>query len=122
MDGSIKAKDNIQVFRHGDLLLLPNQKNFPVTIPRGVKKATTTILMRGSGGHDHSVKNCDVYFVKEDIFVFGYLAARTGAKIYHVEHGDTQVGSVKEATLPKGVYQLRKQHQDTPEGMKPVQD
>lgn len=97
--------------RQGDLALVRVTK-----LPKGLKKTKTNLLMKGSHNNDHTAINCDVYFVNEDTFVFGYLRAKKGAKIFHVEH------SPKGAKLPVGIYQMRKQHQDTHQGLMPILD
>ena len=78
--------------------------------------------MTGSSNNPHIVKNCDIYFKKESDFVFGYLRARKGAKLYHAEHGSKKVGGLMEAKLKVGNYQLRVQNEATHEGLKIVED
>ncbi len=100
-----------KAFRHGDLVLLPIK-----VLPKGLVKADTNVLMTGSGGNDHTVKNCVVYFKKEDDFIFGYLVARKGARLCHKDHSPN--GTI----LPIGNYQLRKQQEFTNGRMRPVID
>lgn len=103
--------------RHGDLALVPIK-----SLPEGLKKAKTNIIMTGSHNNDHKAINCDIYFKDIDQFVFGYLVAKKGAKLLHPDHGDKKDKGLKEAKLPVGVYELRKQHQETHTGMVPVID
>ncbi len=106
-----------KAFRHGDLVLMPIK-----ALPEGLEKTNTNVLMTGSGGNDHTAKNCDVYFKKEDDFVFGYLIAKKGAALYHREHGEKRVGGLMEVILPQGIYQLRRQVEFTHGSMRPVVD
>lgn len=103
--------------RHGDLLL------YAVTsLPTGLTKAKTSVIMTGSGGNDHIAVNCDIYFKGVDQFIFGYLKAKKGAVLRHLEHGKNKVNGMMEAKLKVGVYEMRKQHSETHEGMKPIID
>jgi hypothetical protein len=43
-------------------------------------------------------------------------------KLYHPEHGDKKVENLKEAKLPDGKYQIRRQVEKTHEGLRPVID
>lgn len=107
----------IKAVRHGEILLVPVK-----SLPRGLKKATTNVIMNGSGGHDHTVSNADLYFKKDGDYIFGYLRAKRGAKLYHKEHGLKKVNGLMEAPLKAGYYQLRQQVEKTNEGLRPVQD
>lgn len=107
----------IKGYRHGDLALLPIK-----SLPKGLKKTDTDIIMTGSHGNDHKVLNGEIYFKDENRFVFGYLKAKKGAKLLHKDHGDKKVGSLKECSIPEGNYQLRRQFEDTHSGMKVVVD
>ena len=107
----------MKAYRHGDLALI-EVKN----LPEGLKKTNTKVLMTGSHGNDHGVVNGNVYFKSENQFVFGYLVAKKGAKLIHADHGDKKVGALKECSIPEGIYQLRRQFEDTHEGMKAVID
>ncbi len=109
-----KKTDNI---RHGDLALVKVDK-----LPTGLTKAKTNVLMTGSHNNDHSVTNCDVYFKNEDRFVFGYLKANKGAELLHIDHGKGKKNQIKKAPLPVGVYQMRKQHEETHQGLTPIID
>src|SRR3990167_3511360 len=108
---------NIQAYRHGDLAFVPVN-----SIPKWLEKATTEVMMTGSGGNDHIARNGDIYFTDVDDFTFGYLRVKEDTKIYHKEHGDRKVNGLMEAKLHVGSYKLVKQHEDTHEGMKPVVD
>ncbi|MCK9578813.1 hypothetical protein M0R01_05020 [bacterium] len=103
--------------RHGDLCLQKID-----ALPEGVTASDTAIMMEGSHGNPHKVKNGIAYFKNVDQYIFGYLVAKKGCVLLHVDHGDRQNGSVKEADLPEGIYELRKQFEQTHEGLKPVVD
>lgn len=104
-------------YRHGDLALVSIEK-----LPAGLKPARTNVLMEGSHGNPHKVQNGTVYLKKVDEFVFGYLVAKKGCTLIHVDHGDGKRGMEKTAHLPEGIYELRRQVEKTHQGMKPVID
>ena|SRR3990167_3137619 len=113
----------INVYRQGDLGLIPNQKNYVVSLPKDLKKADTNIIMQGSGGHAHKVENCEIYFKNVDMFIFGYLKAGKDAKVLHKEHGIYIKGKpLKEGKLLEGIYQLRHQVEFTQDSMRVVVD
>lgn len=111
------SKGRIEVIRHGEVIFFPVDK-----LPIGLKKARTDVIMRGSGNNPHTVVNADLYFKKEDDFVFGYLKAKKGTKLYHKEHGLKKVNGLMEAPLKAGCYQLRVQNEKTHQGLKVVTD
>lgn len=113
----------IKIYRQGDLGYIPNQKNYSVEIPKNLKKADTDVIIKGSGGHDHKVINCEIYFKQSDQFMIGYLKANKEAKLLHAEHGNIVKGrALKEANLPEMVYEIRRQVEETHEGLRPVID
>jgi hypothetical protein len=97
-------------YRHGDLCLIGIKE-----LPKELKATKTKILMTGSGGNHHTIDKGIVYFKQENEFVFGYLVAKE-TKLYHIEH------SPKGAVIEDGIYQLRKQQEQTHSGMRPVVD
>ena len=116
--------DKIKVFRQGDILYIPDQENYSVIIPSDLKKADTDVIIRGSGGHDHKVVNCEIYFKQSGEFIIGYLKANKDARVLHAEHGNIVKGKLlKEGILPEGVYEIRRQVEflNTDE-MRPVLD
>lgn len=105
-------------FRHGDLALIGVNK-----LPDGLEAAKSNVLMTGSGGNDHVVKNGAVYPVNGKPFVIGYLVANGGAKLLHPDHGKAIKGNgLRSVSIPEGIYELRRQNEDTHTGMKPVID
>lgn len=103
--------------RHGDLALIPIK-----SLPKGLEEADTDIIMTGSHGNDHKVINGKIFFKNVDIFAFGYLQAEKGCKLLHLDHGEKAKALLREAPLAEGIYELRKQQEETNEGMRPVQD
>jgi len=101
----------MKYIRHGDITFVKINK-----LPTGLKKSKGNLIEKGSHGNDHTAVNCDIYFKKEGDFIIGYLKAKTGAKLYHVEH------SPKGVAIKSGIYEIRKQLEVTHEGMKPVID
>lgn len=79
--------------------------------------------MKGSHGNEHTVKNGRLFLKDIDQFVFGYLIAEKGCKLFHIEHGEKIKGKeLREAKIKQGIYELRKQCEDTHDGMKQVID
>ena len=107
-----------QVYRQGDICLVKIS-----SLPKGLKKsASTTLLQTGSGGNPHSFKGGELYPKIEGDFIIGYLKAKKGCKVYHAEHGDTEEGAIRSGSLPAGVYEGRRQSEDTISGLKQVID
>jgi hypothetical protein len=103
-------------YRHGDCELYPVE-----SIPESAKKVSSKTLMRGSGNHPHSFDKGTLYEFDGDDFIIGYLDAKD-TTLYHIEHGENDGKSPKEAKINDGIYEIRRQVADTNEGMKPVQD
>ena len=107
----------MKAYRHGDLCLLEIKD-----LPEGLKKSTSKILMTGSGGNHHKYDVGEFYPVKQPGFVVGYFIAKK-TKLLHRDHGVKKANSkFKEASIADGIYELRRQSEDTHQGMKPVQD
>lgn len=106
-------------YRHGDLALIGR---FSLPEQYG-KPSKDGIIMRGSHGHDHTVKNGELYLTHDDRFIIGYLVAKQGCILLHPEHGIQIKGKEqREAPISPGIYELRKQFEDTHDGMKQVID
>jgi hypothetical protein len=104
-------------YRHGDLCLIGIKE-----LPQDLKPSKTKILMVGSGGNNHSINKGTVYIKNVDEFVFGYLEAKD-TKLLHIEHGKKVKGKeLREAKIEDGIYELRKQMENTHSGMKQVID
>lgn len=113
----------IQAIRQGDLTYIPDQENYSVKIPDGLKKADTDVIIKGSGGHDHKVVDGEIYFQSSGQFTIGYLKANKKTKLLHAEHGNIVKGkALKEANLKEGIYEIRRQVEETHEGLRPVLD
>ena len=101
-------------YRHGDLALI-GIKN----LPKGLKESKSNVLMtKGSGGHPHTFSNGKLYISTVGEFVFGFLKAKN-TSLHHAEHGE---GKNKVAKIKDGIYELRRQFEETNEGMKEVID
>lgn len=104
-------------YRHGDLALIGIKK-----LMENLKKSNSKVLMKGSGGNNHSFDNGKFYPCEKDIFVFGYFVAEN-TTLFHIDHGKKVEGKrLRQAKIANGVYELRKQNEDTHEGMTPVVD
>lgn len=105
-------QDKKQAYRHGEIMLLKVEK-----LPDGLTKSKEKTFMVGSHGHNHSIDKGELYLVKENEYVFGYLVAK-GTSLLHPEHSP----KVGDAKIKDGVYQLRKQQEYTPDGLVPIAD
>jgi hypothetical protein len=106
----------IQAIRHGDLCLVKIEE-----LPKGLAPVSTNVMMQGSGGNDHAVKNGVIYLQNVDRFVFGFLVALPKCLLIHPDHG-TGNGAIKTAPLEEGVYELRRQFEHTHDAMRQVVD
>ncbi len=106
-----------QNYRHGDLALCGIDK-----LPDNLEQTKTNVLMEGKTA-SHRFKNGTVYLKEVNEHIFGYFVATKDTVLLHVDHGETVKGTkTKEAKILKGVYELRRQTEDTNEGLKPVID
>ena len=111
----IKQK-KLHNIRHGDLALIGI-----ANLPTGLKASTSKVLLAvGSGGNPHSFDTGTFYPVKGDEFIIGYLKAK-GTTLLHREHGKGKTGQ-KKAKIVDGLYQIRRQSEYTPQGLKLVID
>ena len=109
---------NMKNYRHGDLLLVGIKK-----LPPGLTKNKGNVIMKGSNNNPHKVENGELYFSDVDEFVFGYLVAGKDCVLLHKEHGEVVKGNtMRVAQISEGVYELRRQVEDTNDGMVPVLD
>jgi hypothetical protein len=109
--------ENKNNYRHGDLGLIGVSE-----LPAGIEQSKSKILMTGSGGHNHTFDHGDFY-PKKNGLVIGYFVANNRTRLYHPEHGKVVKGKeLREAKIAEGVYELRRQQEDTHDGMKPVVD
>lgn len=76
--------------------------------------------MIGVTGNNHSFDNGVFYEKKDGDFVIGYFEAKN-TTLLHNDHG-IQKGHTREAKIEDGIYEVRRQVEQTIEGMKPVQD
>lgn len=106
-----------KAYRHGDLALIEVE-----SVPSDIKESTSKILMTGSGGHNHTFDH-GAFYPSENGLAIGYLVANNRTRLYHPEHGKVVEGkNLREANIAAGIYELRRQQEDTHDGMKPVED
>ena len=100
------------VIRQGDLCYLQVAK-----LPTGLTETkTNTILQNGSSGNPHVFKGGKFYAKQDGNFIIGYLKAKD-TKIFHTERGP-KTGF----KLEDGNYEVRRQSEDTIQGLKAVID
>jgi hypothetical protein len=114
-----KMKKTLKNYRHGDLALIGIEK-----LPSDIEDETASnVIMKGSHQNEHTATDAKIYLKDTDGFVFGYMVAGKDCLLHHVEHGVKIKGKqMKDAYIEPGVYELRKQHEDTHDGMKQVID
>lgn len=127
-----------KIYRHGEIALRPIEK-----LPEGLTKSGSKTIIQGSHGNSHTISAGDLYFKDVDIYVFGYLKAKN-TKILHLEHGNicsiccfdkltsgvcpkchtdfVKENKNREASLPNGIYELRKQQEFISSELEPVID
>ena len=105
----------MKVPRHGDISLVPIK-----TLPK-LKQSNTKVIYKGSHGNPHSIDKGELYLTEKGDFTIGYLRAKD-TTLTHLEHGDKKTGKLMIAKLPDGVYEIHKQVEYTPQGLKPVED
>jgi len=105
--------------RHGDLVLIGIEK-----LPEGLTATEATVIMKGSGGNDHTVVKGVIYPNADRQFIVGYLEAKRGCRLLHPEHGKNRKisGDLRIVRIPQGFYELRRQSEDTHNGMVKVVD
>lgn len=104
--------------RHGDLALIQINE-----LPKGLIETKAKVIMTGSNNNDHTFENGKIYFKDKNIFIFGYLVAEKDCKLFHIDHGKKVKGKkLREIIVKKGIFELRKQCEDTHDKMKPIID
>jgi hypothetical protein len=103
-----------QAFRHGEIGFIKID-----SIPKDLTPSTSNIIVEGSHGNSHSFKG-GIFYPKTDNYIIGYFKAENTI-LLHADHGDTE-GPIKEAKLPDGFYEIRKQKEFINDELKPVID
>ena len=103
------------IYRHGDLCLRKVEQ-----LSEGLTEAKTNVLMEGKTA-SHKFKNGKVYFKEVDEYVYGYFVSNKDTVLMHKDHGVGEPGN-KTAVISPGIYELRRQLEDTHEGMQQVID
>ena len=103
--------------RHGDMALIGVEK-----LPEGLTASRSNILLTGSGNNPHTVDR-GTFYPDQNGQVVGYLVADDKCRLFHPDHGQEVTKSdSREVTVPKGIYAVRRQIEDTHEGMRAVED
>ena len=106
-----------QVYRHGEIAFVRIDK-----LPEGLKKSDSKDIIKGQTGNSHSITTGDLYFQNSGQYVFGYLEAKNTI-LLHDEHGSVvKEGKKRQAYLPDGIYELRKQQEFINNELQPVID
>ena len=110
-------------YRHGDLGLF-SIKELPKD---NIEKSNSKNIMIGSHGNSHRYNIGELYISKIDHpFIFGYFIATEETILFHKSHGDKEIimngTKYKEAKIKPCIYELRKQNEETHEGMQAILD
>jgi len=106
-----------KIYRHGEIGLTLIEE-----LPKNLELSGSKTIVKGSHGHSHDISQGELYFKNVNEYVFGYLVAKD-TKLLHLEHGTKINGQkMREAILPDGVYELRKQQEVVNNELKPVID
>jgi hypothetical protein len=105
-----------KMYRHGEIGLVLIDK-----LPTGLTKSDSKVIMQGSHSNSHLIDNGELYFKNVNQYIFGYLVAKN-TKLLHKEHGETNKKGLRQATIPNGIYELRKQNEIVNSELKPVVD
>jgi hypothetical protein len=104
-------------YRHGDLALIKINQ-----LPEGLQISNNKTLLIGSHNNAHSYNVGEFYPIDEEI-ILGYFVAIKGTELYHKDHGvKINNKKLRIANIEPDIYELRKQQENTHEGMKPVID
>jgi len=104
--------------RHGDLCLSAIKK-----LSKGLEESKTKILMIGSGNNPHTFNEGKFYLKNMDKFIIGYFEATSKTKLFHIEHGKKIKGKkLRETKINKGIYEVRRQCEETVDELKKVID
>ena len=87
----------IKAYRHGEMVFVETNK-----IPEGIPESKTNVFAKGNTGNNHTFRGGNIYLKDNGQFIKGYFKAKN-TKLFHPEH------SPEGASLPDGVYELRKQ-------------
>jgi len=117
------------IVRHGDMCLEEISQ-----LPEGLTKSDNNILMTGSGGNHHTYQDGEFFPKQVDRFIFGYFKSGPDCELFHKGHGQRDAGGNIVTKIVNGrklavtkvpanlIFALKKQQEDTHEGMKPVVD
>jgi hypothetical protein len=114
---TLQERRTEMIIRHGDMALKQIDQ-----LPDGLKASKSKVLMVGSGGNDHAFDKGTFYPHRKGDFVVGYFEATDKTKLLHPDHGQKHNNGRRTCDVSKGIYEVRKQVEDTHEGMRPVED
>jgi hypothetical protein len=109
-------KNILNNYRHGDLALIEITE-----LPKGLTETKSKVIHQGKS-NTHSFDNGRLFLKNVNTFVFGYFESTNKTNLLHSEHGISNEKKEKLAKIKKGIYELRRQVEDTNEGMKQVVD
>jgi len=105
-----------KVYRQGDLIFRAVR-----SLPKLAEAKTNVLLKNGSSGNPHTFSGGKFYPKIEGNFIIGFLRAGKDCKVFHAEHGDKD-DVLRSGNLPAGHYEVRRQSEETINGLKQVID
>ena len=100
-------------YRQGDVLIVECER---VTAGKEVERENGRIVLAHgeATGHAHAIASMDATLFMDEATLNRYLDVRAPVVIEHEEHGRIE--------LPSGYYQVRRQREYRPEGLRNVAD
>lgn len=105
----------MDAYRHGEIAFVKIDK-----LPTNLTETKQKEFLKGSHGNPHTFDNGSLYLKNVDSNVFGYFVAKN-TTLFHKEHGEGN-DKPREAKLPNGTYELRRQVEFINDEMKQVID
>jgi hypothetical protein len=105
------------IYRHGEIAFREIS-----SLPTDLKPSKDKVIVKGYNGNPHTFKGGEFYPKIDGENIIGYFKA-DDTFLLHREHGD-KVGNkeLRQAKLPNGLYEVRKQVEIVNEEMRPVKD
>jgi pimeloyl-CoA synthetase len=113
-----RLKMKVKAYRHGEIAFVGVER-LPDKLP---EKTTSKTIAVGSNNNPHNYDNGDLYLIDNDDYTLGYFVAQN-TTLFHMNHGiQKEEGELREAKLPDGVYEIRRQNEWVNNELRPVED
>jgi hypothetical protein len=92
-------------------------------LPKDLTASETKVLMSGSHGNDHAFDKGTFYPKQSGSNIIGYFVAEAGCTLSHPDHGNADgTAALRVANIPDGIYEVRRQNEETHDAFRPVVD